>query len=205
LSFENGVTLMFTTNTDVVDWQWALNENGKDPYLTGGSTGGTHLGSGPALLEDCVFENISHSALSLVFSADITVDSCLFKDIGRAILTDDGNINRIVLTNSVIDNPEVTGIELQRYIPQAMVNNCDLSGGEYGVIRCREPFECGGTGTLDMTNNYWGTSDPDSIQNLIFDRNDNEGACYYVDFEPFHDESTPNQNTSFGGMKALFR
>jgi hypothetical protein len=33
LSFENGVTLMFTTNTDVVDWQWALNENGKDPYL----------------------------------------------------------------------------------------------------------------------------------------------------------------------------
>ena len=70
---------------------------------------------------------------------------------------------------------------------------------------CREPVECGGTGTLDMTNNYWGSSDPDSIQNLIFDRNDNEGACYYVDFEPFHDESTPNQNTSFGGMKALFR
>ena len=32
LSFENGVTLHFPTDTGVVDWQWALNENGQDPY-----------------------------------------------------------------------------------------------------------------------------------------------------------------------------
>ena len=33
LTFENGVILLFPTNTDIVDWQWALNENGNDPYL----------------------------------------------------------------------------------------------------------------------------------------------------------------------------
>lgn len=33
LFFENGVTLLFPTNTDNVDWHWALNENGNDPYL----------------------------------------------------------------------------------------------------------------------------------------------------------------------------
>ena len=33
LGFENGVTLLFPTNTDVVDWQWAINDEGKDPYL----------------------------------------------------------------------------------------------------------------------------------------------------------------------------
>lgn len=33
LAFENGVTLLFPTNTDMVDWQWAINENGNDPYL----------------------------------------------------------------------------------------------------------------------------------------------------------------------------
>jgi hypothetical protein len=33
LFFENGVTLLFPTNTDIVDWQWAINENGNDPYL----------------------------------------------------------------------------------------------------------------------------------------------------------------------------
>lgn len=32
LAFENGVTLTFPTNTDIVDWQWALNKTGQDPY-----------------------------------------------------------------------------------------------------------------------------------------------------------------------------
>ena len=33
LAFDNGVTLLFPTNTDIVDWQWAINEKGNDPYL----------------------------------------------------------------------------------------------------------------------------------------------------------------------------
>lgn len=33
LAFENGVILIFPTNTDIVDWHWAINENGNDPYL----------------------------------------------------------------------------------------------------------------------------------------------------------------------------
>jgi hypothetical protein len=33
LTFENGVRLLFPTNTDIVDWQWALSENSHDPYL----------------------------------------------------------------------------------------------------------------------------------------------------------------------------
>jgi hypothetical protein len=32
LIFENGVKLSFPTDTEVIDWQWALNESGKDPY-----------------------------------------------------------------------------------------------------------------------------------------------------------------------------
>lgn len=32
LIFENGVTLLFPTDTEVVDWHWALNESGKYPY-----------------------------------------------------------------------------------------------------------------------------------------------------------------------------
>lgn len=33
LKFENEVKLILPTNTDIVDWQWALNKNGDDPYL----------------------------------------------------------------------------------------------------------------------------------------------------------------------------
>jgi hypothetical protein len=33
IEFENGIRLVFPTNTDTVDWQWAINNNGGDPYL----------------------------------------------------------------------------------------------------------------------------------------------------------------------------
>jgi hypothetical protein len=33
LLFENGVALKFPTDTPVVDWHWAITEDGKDPYL----------------------------------------------------------------------------------------------------------------------------------------------------------------------------
>jgi hypothetical protein len=32
LLFDNGVTLNFPTNTEIVDWQWAINKKGGDPY-----------------------------------------------------------------------------------------------------------------------------------------------------------------------------
>jgi hypothetical protein len=33
LRFENGTQLVFPTHTDIVDWQWALNEHGGNPYI----------------------------------------------------------------------------------------------------------------------------------------------------------------------------
>jgi len=33
LCFENGVSIRFTTDTEIVDWQWAINEKGGDPYI----------------------------------------------------------------------------------------------------------------------------------------------------------------------------
>ncbi|GLQ96531.1 hypothetical protein [Dyella mobilis] len=33
LFFENGIALNFPTNTGVVDWHWAITEDGRDPYL----------------------------------------------------------------------------------------------------------------------------------------------------------------------------
>ncbi|RTQ46750.1 hypothetical protein EJV47_20460 [Hymenobacter gummosus] len=34
LSFDNGRRLTLSTDTDIVDWQWALNETDNDPYIS---------------------------------------------------------------------------------------------------------------------------------------------------------------------------
>ncbi len=33
LYFDNGVKLLFPTNTDIVDWHWAINEKADSPYV----------------------------------------------------------------------------------------------------------------------------------------------------------------------------
>ncbi len=58
---------------------------------------------------------------------------------------------------------------------------------------------------LDLTHNYWGTADPDSIQNLIYDYHDSTAACNIIDYIPFLDTTTPTEKKSMGGIKALFR
>ena len=65
---------------------------------------------------------------------------------------------------------------------------------------------------LDMTNNYWGTTDPDSIQAWIFDGHDTVQDTiyygdwpYYIDWDPFLTEVGTEKEESLGAFKAMFR
>lgn len=63
---------------------------------------------------------------------------------------------------------------------------------------------------LDMTNNWWGTTDRDSISAWIHDGNDvmwPRGGLVEctVDFEPFAEAPVPAKRTSLGGLKGLYR
>ncbi|HHF2878608.1 TPA: hypothetical protein ACPJZX_004423 [Vibrio diabolicus] len=50
LTFENEVKLLFPTDTEIVDWQWAINDDAQDPH-NGFSVG--VFASGEVLLGDC--------------------------------------------------------------------------------------------------------------------------------------------------------
>jgi hypothetical protein len=59
---------------------------------------------------------------------------------------------------------------------------------------------------FDMTNNWWGTTDPDSIQAWIFDGNDQpERPYYFIDWMPFKAEPVGTQKRSLGGVKSMYR
>lgn len=49
---------------------------------------------------------------------------------------------------------------------------------------------------FDMTNNCWGTTNPDSIRAWIYDGKDDEGIGVVVDFEPFKNEQVAAEKTS---------
>ncbi len=57
----------------------------------------------------------------------------------------------------------------------------------------------------DLTGNYWGTTDSDSISSWIWDFNDDPSIHSVVNFEPIADEPLPADQKSFGSVKAMFR
>lgn len=60
---------------------------------------------------------------------------------------------------------------------------------------------------VDMTGNYWGTANPDSISAWIVDGHDivSPQMHGFVTFEPFSSSPVPTKKKSLGGVKALYR
>jgi hypothetical protein len=85
------------------------------------------------------------------------------------------------------------------------VHRCDLSRGIVGVFQSVDLSTCSVTSTINMEDNYWGTTDADSISAWILDRNDSPDACNFVDFEPFSAVPLPTEKQSLGGLRAMFR
>ena len=60
-------------------------------------------------------------------------------------------------------------------------------------------------GVVHFENNWWGTADPDSVADMIYDHADSNDIPTTVSFEPILLGPAANKKKSFGGMKQLFR
>jgi len=58
---------------------------------------------------------------------------------------------------------------------------------------------------IDVTENYWGTTDLDEIAEWIFDGHDDPNVNLYFVYEPIAQGPVPTQQMSWGGLKELYR
>jgi len=58
---------------------------------------------------------------------------------------------------------------------------------------------------VDLTNNYWGTTDAETIAEWIIDGNDDPSIHLFGIFEPFAGGSVPSQSMTLDALKALYR
>jgi Right handed beta helix region len=58
---------------------------------------------------------------------------------------------------------------------------------------------------INMPLNYWGTTDPQEIQNLIWDASDDSTTMATVIYEPFANQSVSNEKKTVSGLKGMFR
>jgi hypothetical protein len=112
--------------------------------------------------------------------------------------------NQVTFSRCVVEDVVDCSFKFD-HIGYLSVGDCDLARGGEGVVVIPDRFEPCDPQTIDMTNNYWGTDNPDSIRAWIHDADDSDHSCYRIDFEPFRSESTPTKRESLSGVKALFR
>jgi hypothetical protein len=81
-------------------------------------------------------------------------------------------------------------------------NNHILRGEGAWYVETTEYFPW--TYHLDMTNNYWGTTDLDEIAEWIWDGYDQDDVEIYIDYEPIADQPVGTEQRSWSDVKALY-
>lgn len=84
-------------------------------------------------------------------------------------------------------------------------NHFIRTGPEAWYIRPYEENPLGGDPiTLDFTNNYWGTDDPDEVSAWIYDGYDDPEHHFFIDFVPMAGGGVQVEQRTWTGIKALF-
>jgi hypothetical protein len=172
------------------------------------------------IVNNCRFRECS-VGLQLSFAAMGTVDRCILQAIRRVgIGVIDGST--CSLTDCTVESAEENMV-VENYSHVTGTGNI-FPGGSYATMT----FDGQGTATLhachilqgsgprvrtgstgpayviDLTNNYWGTTDVQQIAGSIVDHNDFSYLTATVLFQPFFEQPVPTGRISFGTVKARF-
>jgi hypothetical protein len=168
-----------------------------------GGTGAGFAFGGHSVVRGCTFDGQERGALFPY--ADVEVEDCTFRHQYHAVEAVDSTWpTRLTMRGCVIEDVEDCSffvIQLDSF----SIQDSDIAHGIKGAIANHlVPGARQEMVTFDMTNNYWGTDEPDSISAWIHDCHDGT-AVYCVEYEPFRTVSTPVETQSWSGVKGFYR
>ena len=132
--------------------------------------------------------------------SDVTVSDCVFRASGTTLSI--GTWSNATILDNVIEGGGYLTMELSSSAV-TLNRNHFLHIGQRTVALQGYVYEP--TAHLDFTNNYWGTSNPDSIEAWIWDGNDDPYIHAIIDYEPFYSQPIPTEKKGVGDIKAMFR
>jgi Right handed beta helix region len=139
-------------------------------------------GGTSATLSNCRIAGTDVGVLMDNWRPELIMDRCTFEDIGTA--------------------------SIKSGTPRGgHVRNCNLAKGSRYVVIGPAVAKNDSASAIhfDMRNNWWGTTDPDSIRAWIVDAEEDRLNNPTIDWDPFLDGLVTNRETGFGDLKRLFR
>jgi hypothetical protein len=143
---------------------------------------------------------VQESVFNITDYAQVDLENCSAQTTGCALRV--GGFSRVTGTNLVLDGEyRVIGcyVDSEVSIHQSHL----INGGGYTVEAYY--YSCPESTYLDLTNNYWGTTDVAQIDEWIFIDRAHGPNCVVVDHLPLADGPVQTQREAWGGIKALFR
>lgn len=176
-----------------------------------GGTVAIGLSLGPrADVRQCEFANQSYCGIGLGPASPVcTLSDCTFHDQYIALSGSQFPGSRWYVDRVIFDSVSHSTLDVT-YLDDGYFRNCQLASGQYGVVSNLQYHEATrkkglGISHFDMRNNWWGTTDTDSVASMIFDHNDQAEVPYIIDFIPVLKSQVDTEKESLGGIKSLFR
>ncbi len=95
-------------------------------------------------------------------------------------------------------------IFLNRARPMSFHNNHFLRGEGAWFVKTNDYYPYGPY-VVDMSANWWGTTDTDELDEWIYDGNDNDLVWMTVNYLPLADGPVSTKSVTLDGIKAMFR
>ena len=151
-------------------------------------------------VRDCVFEeSIENYSLVVRMDAQVQLQNNRIKGGAHKVVLDSGAL--LSGTGNVFWGGWLGTFQIYNCVPDLHGNHILHGAGPTVIMETfGAPLQ-----TIDMTGNYWGTSNPDSIAAWIHDGHDDPSVYAYVQFEPFSPTPLPAEKKSLGGVKGLYR
>lgn len=165
-----------------------------------GGVVGFHHGGSLAVVRECTFEDVRNVAIAagggllLVENNDIH---------GASVALATGYDTEGVIRNNVIRGGSLAAIYVYRGW-DVVVSDNRIHRGSGHAIEVDYGTPDAPTVTIDLTENWWGSTDPGEISEWIWDGNDDPTIKGFVEFEPVLGELVPTETLSFGELKAAY-
>lgn len=154
-------------------------------------------------VRDCVFASMDNAAI-IIAGVDHVIENNTIDAIQGVALTHGNSISQI--RNNTLRSSDYSAVLISATPPwiSEFHNNDILSSDGARLVHLRF-YNTDPPAQIDMTDNYWGWTESDSISARIYDAWDDSTVGGYVIYEPFSTESVEAEQTSVGGLKRLFR
>jgi hypothetical protein len=164
---------------------------------------GVTLDSGSSgIIRNCQFsQGFERYAIAATFSSSIQLNGCHVDGATEGVLVTMGS--SLTGSGNVIANTTEVGLWI-RSQSTVSLENSHLLPAIGPAVKCSyflnppDIFQ-------NLSNNYWGTTDPAQIEGMIEDGNDDSGEHSFVNFSPYAGQPVSTENMTMDGLKALFR